>query len=538
MTPSEVPQTILWKDPSKSLILLVSCKFITEKGHIRKVQIPQEVKNILEKLQEAGYKGYIVGGCVRDLLMKNPPAGGPKDWDVTTNAKPEEIQKIFPDNVYENTFGTVGVKTPHQANPLTAIKKGGGLGTRQAGSEDSSLAIVEVTPYRIEGKYTDKRHPDEVKFADKLEDDLARRDFTINAIAMDMDGKLFDLFDGQEDIKKKIIKTVGKPEERFSEDALRLLRAVRFATVLDFSIENKTLTAIKDNAGWLRAISKERIRDEFIKIIESDNAYDGVLLLEATGLLQYILPELREGIDVGQNLHHIYTVWEHNTRTLKYTSDKKYSLAVRIASLFHDIGKPRSKRGEGLHSTFYGHEVIGEKMVAQIMERLKFPNDISEKVIKLVRYHMFYYNVGEVTESSVRRLIANIDLGNVEDLIKVREADRISSGRPKAVPYKLRHLKYIIDKVSHDSISAKMLNINGEDLMKELEIKPGPKVGLILNSLLAEVIDDPTKNTKENLIKRVHELDKKSPEELKKALERIEKAVEDEEKDRMKKYYV
>src|SRR3989344_7134759 len=338
--------------------------------------LTKEIKNILGKLSRAGYEGYIVGGCVRDLLMDREP----KDWDITTNAKPEEIQKIFPDHVYENEFGTVGVKTR---------------------SKESSLAIIEITPYRIEGKYTDKRHPGEIKFVSKLEDDLSRRDFTVNSIAADAQGKLVDLFDGQEDIKKKIIKTVGKPEERFSEDALRLLRAVRFATVLDFSIENKTLTAIKDNAVWLRAISKERIRDEFIKIIESDNAYDGVLLLEATGLLQYILPELREGIDVGQNLHHIYTVWEHNTRTLKYTSDKKYSLAVRIASLFHDIGKPSSKRGEGLHSTFYGHEVVGAKMVAQIMERLKFPKDITEQVVKLVRYHMFFYNVGEVTESSV-----------------------------------------------------------------------------------------------------------------------------------------
>lgn len=441
----------------------------------------------------------------------------PKDWDVTTNAKPEDIQTIFPDHVYENTFGTVGVKT---------------------GSEDPILAIVEVTPYRTESDYDDKRHPDKVEFVSDLKEDLARRDFTINALAMDETGEIIDYFDGQKDIEAKIIRTVGNPEERFNEDALRLLRAVRFASVLGFAIEKETSGAIKKNAEWLKAISKERIRDEFVKIIESDNAYEGILLLEEVGLLEHIVPELREGIGVSQNLHHIYTVWEHNTRTLQYTAEKKYSLAVRIASLFHDIGKPRSKRGEGLHSTFYGHEVIGAKMVAQIMERLKFPNDISEKVIKLVRYHMFYYNVGEVTESSVRRLIANIGLENVEDLIKVREADRISSGRPKAVTYKLRHLKYLIEKVSSDPISAKMLNVDGKEVMDELQIQPGPKVGLILNSLLAEVIDDPTRNTKEYLKKRIHELDKKSPEELKKALETIEEAIDKEEKERMKKYYV
>ncbi|MDP3696572.1 MAG: HDIG domain-containing protein, partial [Candidatus Taylorbacteria bacterium] len=352
------------------------------------------------------------------------------------------------------------------------------------------------------------------------------------------DLEIIDLFGGQEDIKNKVIRTVGKPEDRFSEDALRLLRAVRFATVLGFEIEEKTLKAIKANAEWLRAISKERIRDEFVKIIESDNAYAGTLLLEETGLLQYIVPELREGIDVGQNLHHIYTVWEHNTRALKYTAEKKYSLAVRFGALFHDIGKPRTKRGDGKYSTFYGHDVVGGRMTAEIVNRLKFPNDLAEKVIKLVRYHLFYYNVGEVTESSIRRLLVNIGLENAEDLIKVREADRIGSGRPKAVPYKLRHMKYIIDKVSHDPISVKMLEVGGEDIMKELQVKPGPKIGLILNSLLAEVLDDPAKNKKEYLQKRIHELDKKSPEELKKALEKIEKAVEKEEKDRMKKYYV
>lgn len=477
------------------------------------MQLPQEIKNILDKLQTAGYEGYVVGGCVRDLLTKK----NPKDWDITTNAKPEEIQKIFPDNVYENEFGTVGVKT---------------------GSEDPNLAIVEITPYRIEDNYTDKRHPDKIKFAKTLEEDLSRRDFTVNSIAMDADGKIVDIFNGQNDLKLRTIRTVGKPEERFSEDALRLMRAVRFSTVLGFEIEEKTKKAVKENSEWLRAISKERIRDEFIKIIESDNAYEGILLLEEIGLLKHIVPELREGIDIGQNLHHIYTVWEHNTRALKYTAEKNYSLAVRLGALFHDIGKPRAKRGDGKYSTFYGHDVVGGRIAAEIMARLKFPNDIAEKVTKLVRYHLFYYNVGEVTESSIRRLLVNIGLENAEDLIKVREADRIGSGRPKAVPYKLRHMKYIIDKVSHDPISAKMLKINGEDIMKELDIKPGPKIGLILNSLLAEVIDDPTKNTKENLKKRIHELDKKSPEELKKALERIEKAVEEGEKERMKKYYV
>lgn len=501
------------------------------------MQLPQEVKNILDKLSEAGYEAYAVGGCVRDLLLRKEP----KDWDITTNAKPEEVQKIFSDSVYENTFGTVGVKT---------------------GSKNTALAIIEITPYRIEGKYTDKRHPDSIRFAETLKEDLSRRDFTVNAMAMGIKSEtnsefnpsstksrrgqeilnskffLIDLFDGQDDLKNKVIRTVGNPKERFSEDALRLLRTVRLATDLGFNIEKSTLAAVKESAEWLHLISKERIRDEFVKIVESDSAYEGILLLEETNLMQYIIPELREGIGVGQNLHHTYTVWEHNTRALKYAVDKKYSLVVRLSTLFHDIGKPRTKRGGGKYSTFYGHDVVGARMTAKIMERLKFSKNLSEKVIKLVRYHLFYYNVGEVTESSVRRLLANVGSENIDDLIKVREGDRIGSGRPKAVPYKLRHMKYIIDKVSHDPISLKMLKIDGNELMKGLGISPGPKVGLILNYLLAEVLDDPAKNTKEHLKQRIHELDKKTPEELQEALKRIEEAVEKEEKERMKKYYL
>ncbi|KKR15262.1 MAG: PolyA polymerase family protein [Parcubacteria group bacterium GW2011_GWC1_39_29] len=480
---------------------------------INAMKLPVEIATIIKSLNAKGFEAYAVGGCVRDLILSKKP----KDWDITTSAKPEQIQEIFPENFYENTFGTVTVKT---------------------GSEDETLKQIQITPYRIEGRYTDKRHPGEIEFVTDLADDLSRRDFSINSLAIDKDGIIKDLYNGQEDIKNKIVRTVGKPKDRFDEDALRILRAVRFATILGFQIDTETVEAIKENAGWLAAISKERVRDEFIKIINSDNAYSGVLLLEELGLLLHIVPELREGINVGQNLHHIYTVWEHNLLALKYCTEKKYSLEVRLAALFHDIGKPQTKNGNGHYSTFYGHDVVGAKITAKLMERLKFSRETIEKVTKLVRYHLFYYNVGEVTESSVRRLLANIGPENMEDLIKVREADRIGSGVPKAMPYKLRHLKYIIDKVSHDPISAKMLKINGNDLMNELGIAPGPKVGLILSTLLAEVLDKPENNQKELLINRIRELDKKSPEELRESLKKIEKAIELEEQERMKKYYV
>ncbi len=447
------------------------------------MKLPGEAAEIIKKLNEAGYESYVVGGCVRDFLMGKKP----QDWDVTTNAKPEEIQKIFPDSFYENEFGTVGIKTD---------------------SDDETLKVIEATTYRIESKYTDKRHPDKVKFAKKLEDDLKRRDFTVNALAMTADGEIVDLFGGRADIKSKLVRAVGDADERFSEDALRLMRAVRFAATLDFKIEADTLEAVRRSHGLLQAISKERIRDEFLKIINSANADRGIELLRETGLLNYVLPELLEGMGVTQNKHHKYDVWEHNLKALKYAVDENCSTEVRLASLLHDAGKPRSKRGEGPDATFYGHQTISARMTAQALDRLKFPKARAEKIIKLVRWHMFYYNVGEVTESSVRRLVANIGKENVEDLIKLREADRIGSDVAKAKPYKLRHLQFMIDKVSRDPISPKMLKVNGNDVMKLAGIEPGPKVGMIISALMNEVLDNPAKNAKEYLKERASELNK------------------------------
>ncbi len=477
------------------------------------MEIHPKVREILQTLENSGYKSFVVGGCVRDVLMGRHPT----DWDIATDALPERIQELFPDNFYDNSFGTVTIKT-RDVDPI--------------------VRTVQVTPFRIEGTYSDKRHPDTVRFAPTIEEDLSRRDFTVNAIAVSSDGAVVDPHGGREDIEHKVIRAVGDPVARFTEDALRMMRAVRFATSLDFAIDDATLKAITGNAASLKDISAERVRDELIKIIDTPRALDGIQLLEDVGLLQFIIPELREGLGVEQNLHHIYTVWEHNLRTMKYAADKTYSFPVRMACLLHDVGKPRSKRGEGKHCTFYAHDGVGATMTKKIMERLKFPHDVSEKVTLLVRYHMFYYSVGEVTESSVRRLVANVGLENIDDLLRVREGDRIGSGTPKAVPYKLRHLKYMIDKVSHDALSVKMLKINGADIMETLATPPGPKIGIMLNSLLAEVLDDPSLNERDVLLKRVRELDKKTPEELRKSLQRIEKALQQEEQERMKKYYV
>lgn len=482
-----------------------------------KTSVPKEVALIAAALAKAGFDAYLVGGCVRDLTIGREP----KDWDITTDAKPDVLLKLFPDAVYENTFGTVGVKTE---------------------SEDPKLKVIEVTTYRIEGKYSDKRHPDEITFAKTLEDDLSRRDFTVNAIAMGLDGEIVDPYEGQKDIKKKIIRTVGTPEKRFHEDALRLMRAVRFSVELDFEIDLNTRRAIEKYSRELEVVAKERIRDELVKILMTPRASKGIILLEELGLLQNVLPELRDGIGVGQNLHHIYTVFEHNVRALDYTAKEDYPLVVRMAALLHDVGKPRAKVGDGAHSTFYNHEYIGAKMAAKALDRLRFPREFVEDVAHLVQSHMFYYNVGDVSAHGVRRFLARVGPETVPDLLKVREADRIGSGVKKAVPYKLRHLLFMIEKVKNDPISPKMLKVNGDDVMKMLDLKEGMRVGWIIVSLLEEVLEDPEKNTREYLEDRMKELNKLSDKELKKmadkARETKDEFAEGAEEEIKKKFHV
>jgi len=478
------------------------------------MQIPKEVKSVVDKLKNKGFEAYIVGGCVRDFLRDIIP----EDWDVATNAKPTEIQKIFSKSFYENKFLTVTVQTGSKNPKLKELKE-----DKSSFRPFTNVREIEVTTFRSEAKYTDKRHPDEVKFAKTIKEDLARRDFTVNAIAMD--AKVIDPFEGQKDLKDKIIRAVGKPQDRFSEDALRILRAVRFAVTLGeaWQIEQKTAKAIQENAPWLQAISKERIRDELMKMIMAEKAADGIELLRKMGLLKHIIPELEEGYGVSQNKHHIYECYEHALLSLKYAANKGFNKYVRLAALLHDIAKPRVKRGQGPDATFYGHEVVGAKMTAQILNRLKFPKKDIEKIAKLVRYHLFYYNVDEVTESSVRRLVRQVGPENMTELLQVRMADRIGSGVPKAEPYKLRHFKYIIEKVSQDPISVKMLKVTGNDVMKKLDISPGPKIGHILDILLSYVLEDPKKNKKEWLVTKIGHLGKLSDKKLKELAEMSQK---------------
>ncbi len=499
------------------------------------IHIPLPVKELLTTLEKSQFEAFAVGGCVRDTLLGREP----KDWDITTNARPEEIVSLFPDSFYENTFGTVSVKVA----PFL-----------DTGDKAREYDIIEITTYRSESGYTDGRHPNQVTFEDTLEADLSRRDFTVNALAygkVSGTWQLVDPFGGKTDLQNKVLRTVGTADERFGEDALRLMRGVRLLTELrtppkpvdddfitnDWSFETATKASLKKLASSIGHISAERIRDEFSKIILSPNATYGIQLLEDTGLLAYIMPELREGIGITQNLHHIYTVWEHNLRALHTCPSQK--LSVRLACLLHDVGKPATKRGNGYRSTFYNHDHVGARMTKVILERLRYPGAIVKKATLLVDQHLFYYNVDEVTEASVRRLVKRVGLENMPDLMDVRIGDRLGSGVPKAKPYKLRHLEYMIEKVSHDPLSVKMLALKGADLMTKLAIKPGPTIGALLDVLLAEVIEDPKKNTLETLLARAQELQHGSLEELRLlAKERIVDEKDKADKDIKKKHWV
>lgn len=517
------------------------------------MQVPFEVANVLDTLAQAGFEAYIVGGCVRDLLRGEKP----KDWDITTSAKPEEITKLFPDSFYENKFLTVTVKT---------------------GADDPTLAEIEVTTFRAEGKYTDKRHPDEVRFAKTLAEDLSRRDFSINAIALMSNqqpatsDRLIDPFGGLEDLEKRIIRAVGIPKERFEEDALRMMRAVRFAARLEFTIEPETMRAIQENAASIRAIAKERVRDEVVKMIEDKHAKEALEMLHDAGLLQYTIPELEEGIGIDQRGPHKYTVWEHNLRALQYAVDNGWTLRVRMSALFHDVGKPRTRVRRGGIWTFYGHDVVGAKMAYEILTRLRFSEKESEMIANLVRWHLFSYklkrdeqykeelramgedpnqkdiedsdDMQETTDSAIRRLIRNVGEDQIHDLVQVRICDRVATGVPKAIPYRLRHFQFRVEKILREgeATNVKMLAVRGDEVMKQLGIPPGPRVGHILNALLEEVLDDPKKNTKECMSARMEELNKLSDEELlrlrEQSKEKVEEIEEERERKIKKKYYV
>jgi poly(A) polymerase/tRNA nucleotidyltransferase (CCA-adding enzyme) len=461
---------------------------------VKFTSIPPAVLATAKTLEDAGYEAYLVGGCVRDMFLNKKP----KDWDITTNATPEEIQKLYPETFYENAFGTVGVVTE---------------------DHDETIHVVEVTPYRREGEYSDARRPDHVEWASSISDDLKRRDFTVNAIAYrPHTGESVDEHGGQDDLKKKLLRAVGDPRERFKEDALRMMRAVRLSAELGFAIESETAAAIFENADNLKNISRERIRDELVRILETSAPMQALLVAQKLGLLKHIIPELEQGIGVEQNQAHSYDVYEHNMRALQHAADKEWATAIRLAALLHDIGKPAARvwSAEKKDWTFHGHEVVGAKMVKKILTDLRFSKEIIEKVVRLVRWHMFFSDPALVTLSAVRRTIRNVGVDSIHDLLNLRICDRVGTGRPKEQPFRFRKYKAMVDEAMRDPISVGMLAVDGADLMDKLGEKPGPRIGWILHALLEEVLEDPTKNTLAYLEPRAKELGALPDSELKK----------------------
>jgi len=448
--------------------------------------LPQSVRKTLATLKRAGFEGYLVGGSVRHLLMNLPT----NNWDFTTNATPAHVLELFPDSFYNNDFGTVGVPFKN--------------------AQGETETVFEITTYRTEKGYSDKRHPDQVTWGTTLAEDLSRRDLTINAIAYD--GKiLVDPYDGQADISQKMIRAVGDPGARFKEDALRLLRAVRIATQLGFTIEDKTFAAIQDNAALIADVSADRIRHELLKIMASNYPGDGVMLLKNAKLLQFILPELERAFGVPQkspHRHHIYDVGTHSVMSLHHCPST--DPLVRFATLTHDIGKPTvfHKDETSQIITFYNHEVIGASIVKNIALRLNFSKKDRDKLVTLVRWHQFTVDEHQ-TDNTLRRFIRRVGKENLKDILDLRIGDRLGGGAQET-SWRLRLFIKRLEEVQKQPFTVADLKIDGHDVMKLCKLPPGPKVGQLLNLLFDEVVNGKIKNEREELLKQLQLLKDKS----------------------------
>lgn len=464
------------------------------------IKLPKEIFKLFEKFQKSNFQLYLVGGSVRDILMGKKV----NDWDFTTDAKPEEILKLFPNAHYNNKFGTVGI--PVNSSQLTVDSE------KQTNNREpiTNYQIIEITTMRKEGDYPDHRHPSEIGWTNKIEEDLKRRDFTINAIAFTLYPSpftLIDPFQGQDDLKNKTIKAVGNPEQRFKEDALRLMRAIRIASELQFDIDPATYRALIQNAFLINDISWERIRDELFKILSSPGAYEGLLKLKETGLLKLILPEVEKCFGIvqeGPKHDRIYDIGDHSFRTMRETPVA--DPVVKFAALLHDIGKGETyKKDESENVTFYNHELVGANISLKICKRFNLSKNQTDKIYKLIRWHMFSTNENQ-TDSAIRRFIKNAGLENIEDIMALRTGDRLGGDTRKPVSWRMEKFRKKIERVLQKPFSISDLKINGTDVMKLLKIKPGPKVGEILNKLFEEVSEDSTKNNRDYLTEKIKQL--------------------------------
>ena len=468
--------------------------------------IPEYVQKVGRILLKEGYDAYLVGGALRDIAMGEKP----HDYDLATNALPDEMLNMFP----------------------KAVSTGAKFGTVVALIQDKHRETheVEVTTFRSEAEYVDGRWPERVDFVEDVDKDLGRRDFTFNAMALDLsqlklegsdepkEGDIYDPYGGIKDIKNKLVKAVGTPIERFKEDGLRAFKACRMAAQLGFEIEKETLEAIKKSIPIASQISMERIRDEFMKmLLNSPKPSIGIELMRQTGLLAIFMPELLESVDVEQKLFHAHDVYWHALKTCDVAHD-----SVKLAALLHDIAKPRTDMGNG---HFYGHDKMGSDLAEQIMKRMKFSQTEIKRVKILIENHMFHYphikenmtdqereNIEkhEWTDSAVRRFIQRVGEENIDDLFKLRLADAQSNPSTAFKPDEITVLQRRISEVRKQDMALKVtdLDITGQDLM-DIEIKKGPKMGIILNELLDMVIEDPLLNTKDKLVEKAKELAKK-----------------------------
>ncbi len=449
---------------------------------IKNLNIPERLRKPLKEFtgtfEKSGFDCYLVGGCVRDLLLGHDTY----DYDFATNARPEQVMKLF------RRVAPTGIKH-------------GTVTVLFAGME------FEVTTYRADGRYLDGRRPESISFSDTLQEDVLRRDFTINGLAYDMKkDEIIDLVGGIDDLDRCIIKTIGSPLDRFGEDGLRTYRACRFSAKLGFEIEISTFNAISKTLDVAEKVSAERIREELMKLLAADTPSRGFEYMRRSGLMKLSLPELDACYEIEQNRFHAYDIYYHSL----YSCDAapKDKPLVRLSALLHDIGKvsTRKQTEEGEY-TFYNHEVIGARMVRKLMKRLKFSNSEIEIVNNLVINHMFHYT-DDWSDGAVRRFMRKVGVENIPDLFELREADRIGNGTRTGLPEPIKKLQERIDAVieAENAITVRDLRINGNIIMEKFDLKPGPLVGRILHELLEMVLDEPEMNKENLLIEKAEEI--------------------------------
>lgn len=437
-------------------------------------KLPEKVNSIINLLKRSGYEAYAVGGCVRDMVMGIEP----HDFDITTSATPEETEKVFADFKLVETgikHGTVTVISEHEP--------------------------FEITTYRIDGDYLDNRHPDFVKFSRNLGDDLARRDFTVNTLCFNGQDGLVDLFGGQEDIANGIIRCVGNPEKRFSEDALRIMRAIRFSSTLGFSIEEETARCIHSQKNLLKNIAAERIREEFVKLITGKNAAE--VIREYHDVIEVFIPEFAALFGCEQNTpYHIYDVAEHTLHALEAAENSR---ELKITMFFHDIGKPLAKTTDANGTDhFKGHARIGAQMCVDILKRMRFDNKTVERVSTLVGIHSEHC---PKTEAEAKLMLCEVGEEYYRGFMKVRRADCLAKANPHSHDEKLEKMRLFLDKIigNNECYRLKDLKING-NAVKSIGVTDGKKINEILQKLLFEVIEDSEKNNKQYLLARARAL--------------------------------